>query len=108
MATASLGAVCAIQGDSIDVEFGLLDRRDLTDYTCQLQIRDSGDVITAIDRALTTYNDDNTSFIGRVTPAETLTLVVGEYSISGQLVNVTEGLAIELPGTLTIIKQVNF
>ena len=97
-----------IQGDSLDVGFKLDDSRDLTDFTCQLQVRDSDDVITGINRAITDKNTDGTVFTARLTPAETNALAVGVYTLSGQLLNVTTSESLELIATLTITKQYNF
>jgi len=105
----ALASIELIQGDSLDLEFRTTDRRDLTDFTCQLQVRDSGDLIAnSIDRAVTTYNTDNTIFTARLTPAESAGLVVGSYKLSGQLANATTGEALELVADLTIVKQYNF
>ena len=97
-----------IQGDSLDFGFKFDDSRSLSGYTCRLQVRDSSDVITGIDRAITTTNTDGTIFIGRLTPAETNALAVAEYTMSGQLLNGATNESLELPITLTITKQYNF
>lgn len=104
----SLSSKTVIQGDSLDVGFKFDDSRDLTDFTCQLQVRDSGDAITGIDRAIATMNADSTTFIARITPAETGALAVGTYTLSGQLLNVTTSESLELPATLIIAKQYNY
>lgn len=102
-------AIELIQGDSLDLEFRTTDRRDLTDFTCQLQVRDSGDAIAnGIDRAINTYNSNNTSFEARLTPAESGGLTEGTYKISAQLSNSTTNESLELSDDLVITKQYNY
>ena len=104
----SVSSISVIQGDSLDVDFRFTDNRVLTNYTCQLQVRDSSDVITGIDRAITDYSDGNTRFIARLTPAETGALSVGSYKLSGQLYEADSDTALELVADLTVTKQYNF
>lgn len=103
-----MSSVELIQGDSLDLEFRTTDRRDLSGFTCQLQVRDSGDLITGIDRAITDYNSDNTAFIARITPAESGALSEETYKLSAQLLNSTTNEALELQSDLTITKQYNY
>lgn len=104
-----MSSVSLIQGDSLDLEFRTTDRRDLTGFTCQLQVRDSGDLIAGgIDRSISTLNGDNNAFIARLTPAESNGLNLDTYKLSGQLNNLTTNEALELVCDLTITKQYNF
>ena len=103
-----MATIDLIQGDSLDLEIRTTDRRILTDFTCQLQVRDSSDVITGIDREIITYNTDETAFIARITTAESTPLIVGTYTLSAQLDNSTTSEGLEIPVTLNITKQFNF
>lgn len=95
-------------GDSIDVEFSL-DGIDLSDFTCQMQVRDKkGAIAGGIDRAITTRNVGNTAFIDRITRAETDLIGVGGYSISALITNAGTGQSRELDGDFQVVKKNNY
>lgn len=103
-----MSSVDLIQGDSLDLEFRTTDRRDLSDFTCRLQVRDSNDVLAGIDRLISTYGPDNKSFIARITPSESGALALETYKLSAQLSNASTSEAVELNADLNITKQYNY
>lgn len=102
-------SVSVIKGDSVDLQIRLSDLRDLTGYTCRLQVRDSDDNIAgSVDRSITDKNAAGNTFIAQLTPTETDAMAVGTYTISAQLSNATTGQAKEINDTLTVTKAYNY
>ena len=99
--------ISVIQGDSKDLEFMVRPIQSLSDFTCQLQVRDSGGVIQ-VDRAIETYNTANTGFRARLLPVETLALPIGVYNLSAQIYNSTTLQSVEIQVELTITTQYNY
>lgn len=98
-----------VQGDSLDLTIKTTDSRDLTDFTCRLQIRNAEDLTLELDRDVTNYVPADFAFKTLVTPAETGALDPSAlYVISAQLSNVATSEALEIKSNLVIKTQVNF
>jgi hypothetical protein len=100
--------VSIIKGESVDLQIRFTDLRDLTGYSCQLQVRDSSDTLAGVNRSISTKNTAGNTFIAQITPAESGGMAVGTYTISAQLVNASTGHSKELNDTLTISKEYNY
>lgn len=97
-----------VQGDSLDLAYTTDTDEDLSAWTCTVQVRDTSDVLTAIDRPVVTLSSCNKSFIDRLTATETGALAVGTYTLSVQLSKAATGQAKEINDTITITKQFNY
>ena len=98
-----------IQGDSFDLSISDEECIDLSEFTCQLQVRDSSGTLAGVDREVITYGDNDTYFAARLTTTETSALTVGQtYTVSAQVTHETDGRSFECRLNVLILEQKNY
>lgn len=97
------------QGESLAFTKGLtidgVEQSFAVGWTCKLQVKSTLGGAALIDKTITETNADDSRFVGRITPTEMGTLVVGGYFLVMELVNAGELFNQEIHDELIVSEQ---
>jgi len=97
------------QGESVNISYGLSPAEDMSSgWVCTVEVIEQSLGMSgtpAITKTLTSFSANNMFFMGKLTPAETTGLAIGDYWIVADLANTNSQRNSEVRDTLVVTEQ---